>query len=115
MSPTVNPPRVCGRANPVSLVRHEQAYILGQAAVARKTNETAVAPGLQVERNLTGAVTPMDVLLTQQRIAQHILPQGGLYLMIVKKNANPLSVKRRRCCSGQPLGGDGRCARRVRP
>jgi predicted transposase YbfD/YdcC len=70
----------------VSLVRHEHAYVLGQAAVDRKTNEITVVPGLLAERNLTGTVTTMDALLTQQQIAQQILAQGGHYLMIVKKN-----------------------------
>ena len=70
----------------VSLVRHDHAYVLGQAAVDRKTNEITVVPGLLTGRNLTGTVTTMDALLTQQRIAQQILAQGGHYLMIVKQN-----------------------------
>lgn len=70
----------------VSLVRHEHAYVLGQAAVARKTNEITVVPGLLAGRDLTRSVTTMDALLTQQRIAQQILAQGGHYLMLVKEN-----------------------------
>jgi predicted transposase YbfD/YdcC len=70
----------------VSLVRHEHAYVLGQAAVDRKTNEITAVPGLLAGRDLTGTVTTMDALLTQQRIAQQILAQGGHYLMIVKEN-----------------------------
>jgi len=69
-----------------SVVRHAHAYVLGQAAVARKTNEITVVPGLLTGRNLTGTVTTMDALLPQQRIAQQILAQGGHYLMIVKEN-----------------------------
>ena len=70
----------------VSLVRHEHAYVLGQAAVDRKTNEITVIPQLLTGRDLTGTVTTMDALLTQQRIAKQILVQGGHYLMIVKEN-----------------------------
>ena len=70
----------------VSLVRHEHAYVLGQAAVDRKTNEITVVPHLLTGRDLTGTVTTMDALLTQQRIAKQILAQGGHYLMIVKEN-----------------------------
>ena len=70
----------------VSLVRHEHAYVLGQAAVDRKTNEITVVPHLLMGRDLTGTVTTMDALLTQQRIAKQILAQGGHYLMIVKEN-----------------------------
>jgi len=70
----------------VSLVRHEHAYVLGQAAVAEKTNEITAVPLLLTGRDLTGTVTTMDALLTQQPIARQILAQGGHYLMIVKAN-----------------------------
>jgi predicted transposase YbfD/YdcC len=70
----------------VSLVRHDHAYVLRQAAVDRKTNEITAVPDLLAGRNLTGTVTTMDALLTQQRIAHQILAQGGHYLMIVKQN-----------------------------
>jgi len=70
----------------VSLVRHDHAYVLRQAAVDRKTNEITAVPDLLAGRNLTGTVTTMDALLTQQRLAHQILAQGGHYLMIVKQN-----------------------------
>jgi predicted transposase YbfD/YdcC len=70
----------------VSLVRHDHAYVLHQAAVERKTNEITAVPDLLTGRNLTGTVTTMDALLTQQRLAHQILAQGGHYLMIVKQN-----------------------------
>ena len=69
----------------VSLVRHEHAYVLGQAAVDCKTNEITAVPLLLTGHNLTGTVTTMDALLTQQHIARQILAQGGHYLMIVKE------------------------------
>lgn len=70
----------------VSLVRHESGYVLGQAAVARKTNEITVAPHVLAGRDLTGTVTTMDALLTQSALAQQIRRQNGHYLMVIKKN-----------------------------
>ncbi len=70
----------------VSLVRHESAYVLGQAAVDAKTNEITAVPTLLAGRDLTGTVTTMDALLTQRELAKQILSQGGHYLMVVKKN-----------------------------
>lgn len=70
----------------VSLVRHESAAVLAQRTVDCKTNEITVAPELLAGRDLTGTVTTMDALLTQQQIAQQILDQKGDYLMVVKRN-----------------------------
>jgi predicted transposase YbfD/YdcC len=70
----------------VSLVRHESGYVLGQAAVPRKTNEITGAPQLLAGRDLTGTVTTMDALLTQAALAQQIRSQNGHYLMVSKKN-----------------------------
>jgi predicted transposase YbfD/YdcC len=70
----------------VSLVRHESAYVLSQAAVDVKTNEITVVPALLAGRALTNTVTTMDALLTQRHLAQQILAQNGHYLMIIKKN-----------------------------
>ncbi len=70
----------------VSLVRHESGYVLGQVAVAHKSNEITAVPTLLAGRDLRGTVTTMDALLTQRNIAQQILDQGGHYLMIIKQN-----------------------------
>lgn len=61
----------------VSLVRHDTAYVLGQAAVDVKTNQITAVPDLLAGRDLTGTVTTMDALLTQRHIAEQILAQGG--------------------------------------
>jgi predicted transposase YbfD/YdcC len=74
----------------VSLVRHESAYVLGQAVVDTKTNEITAVPALLAGRDLRGTVTTMDALLTQVSVAQQILDQGGHYLMVVKKNQGNL-------------------------
>ena len=70
----------------VSLVRHQSAYVLGQAVVDEKTNEITAVPALLAGRDLSGTVTTMDALLTQWAVARQILNQHGHYLMIVKKN-----------------------------
>jgi predicted transposase YbfD/YdcC len=70
----------------VSLVRHESAYVLSQAAVDRKTNEITAVPSLLAGCDLSGTVTTMDALLTQRHIAELILAQGGHYLMVIKQN-----------------------------
>jgi predicted transposase YbfD/YdcC len=74
----------------VSLVRHESAYVLGQAVVDTKTNEITAVPALLAGRDLRGTVTTMDALLTQVAVAQQILDLGGHYLMVVKKNQGNL-------------------------
>lgn len=70
----------------VSRVRHGTAYVLGQEVVDIKTNEITVVPKLLAGLDLSGTVTTMDALLTQQALARQILEQHGHYLMIVKKN-----------------------------
>lgn len=70
----------------VSLVRHQSAYVLGQAVVDAKTNEITAVPTLLDGRDLSGTVTTMDALLTQQAVARQIREQNGHYLMVVKKN-----------------------------
>jgi len=70
----------------VSLVRHDDGRVLGQVAVAEKSNEITAAPRLLGRRNLRGTVTTMDALLTQREVAAQILAQGGHYLMVVKAN-----------------------------
>ncbi len=76
----------------VSLTRHGDGCVLGQVAVAEKSNEITAVPGLLAGRDLTGAVVTMDSLLTQRRIAAQICAQGGHYLMVVKDNHLTLST-----------------------
>jgi predicted transposase YbfD/YdcC len=70
----------------VSLVRHQSAYVLGQAVVDEKTNQITAVPALLAGRDLSGTVTTMDALLTQWAVARQILKQNGHYLMVAKKN-----------------------------
>ena len=70
----------------VGLVRHDDGRVLGQVAVADKSNEITAAPRLLAGRDLRGTVTTMDALLTQRDLAAQIRAQGGHYLMVVKAN-----------------------------
>ena len=74
----------------VGLVRHADGVVLGQVAVADKSNEITAAPRLLAGRDLTGTVTTMDALLAQRGLAAQIRRQGGHYLMVVKANQREL-------------------------
>jgi predicted transposase YbfD/YdcC len=60
--------------------------VLGQRAVAAKSNEISAVPLLLAGRDLRGSVTTMDALLTQRSLARQIPDQHGHYLMVVKGN-----------------------------
>lgn len=70
----------------VGLVRHGDGAVLGQVAVAAKSNEITAVPRLLADRDLTGTVTTLDALLTQRAIAAQIRTQHGHYVMVVKPN-----------------------------
>ncbi len=72
----------------VGLVRHGDGAVLGQVAVAAKSNEITAVPRLLADRDLTGTVTTLDALLTQRGIAAQIRAQGGHDLMAVKPKPN---------------------------
>jgi predicted transposase YbfD/YdcC len=70
----------------VGLVRHDDARVLRQVAVADKSNEITAAPRLLAGWDLRGTVTTVDAMLTQRALATQIQAQGGHYLMGVKAN-----------------------------
>jgi predicted transposase YbfD/YdcC len=70
----------------VSLVRHADARVLNQVAVAQKRDERSAVPTLLAGRDLTGTVITLDALHTLRPTARQIRAQNGHYLMIVKKN-----------------------------
>jgi predicted transposase YbfD/YdcC len=74
----------------VGLVRHDDGRVLGQVAVADKSNEITAAPRLLARHALGGTVTTMDAMLTQRELASQIRAQGGHYLMVVKANQSEL-------------------------
>jgi predicted transposase YbfD/YdcC len=70
----------------VSLVRHADARVLNQVAVAHKRDERSAVPTLLAGRDLRGTVITLDALHTLRGTARQIRAQNGHYLMIVKKN-----------------------------
>jgi predicted transposase YbfD/YdcC len=74
------------RIHLVSLVTHRTALVLGQVAVAEKSNEIPAARALLTGRDLQGCLITLDALHTQRATARLILAQGGQYLMVVKAN-----------------------------
>lgn len=91
----------------VSLVRHDDGRVLGQVAVADKSNEITAAPRLLARQDLRGTVTTMDALLTQRALATQILAQGGHYLMIAKANQPELLAAITACFADPPLPEPG--------
>lgn len=73
-------------AHLLSALSHRLGVVLGQVAVSDKRNEIVAAPDLLTDLVLTGRVVTVDAHLTQRRLAQQILDQGGDYLMVVKEN-----------------------------
>ena len=90
----------------VSLVRHRDAIVLGQVAVAAKSNEIAAVPRLLAGRDLSGTLTTMDALLTQQAILRQIRDQHGDYLAVVKANQPELLQAIERLFAEPPLPAD---------
>ena len=70
----------------VALVRHADARVLNQVAVAQKRDERSAVPTLLAGRDLSGTVITLDALHTLRSTARQIRAQNGHYLMIVKKN-----------------------------
>jgi len=70
----------------VSVVRHSDAQVIAQRTVAPHQHEGKAITQLLAGRDLRGMVVTLDAGLTDSKLAQHILAQGGHYLMVVKRN-----------------------------
>jgi predicted transposase YbfD/YdcC len=71
----------------VAALAHGIGAVLGQAAVAAKSNEIPVVRDLlKAFTDLAGAVITIDAMHTQSDTAQVILGQGADYVMTVKAN-----------------------------
>lgn len=75
-----------------SAVRQRLGGVLGQVAVADKTNEIPTAPAVLLQVALTGRVVTVEALLTQTPVAETILAHGGDDLMVVKDNQPTLAA-----------------------
>ncbi len=70
----------------VSAWASRQRLVLGQEAVATKSNEIKAIPLLLARLELTGAIVTIDAIGTQTAIAETILHRGGDYLLALKAN-----------------------------
>jgi predicted transposase YbfD/YdcC len=70
----------------------ENRLILGQEAVADKSNEITAIPKLLEVLDLKGALVTIDAAGCQKEIAQQIRNQGGDYLLAVKGNQPTLEA-----------------------
>lgn len=70
----------------VSAWATRQRLVLGQEAVAEKSNEITAIPLLLQRLELTGALVTIDAMGTQTQIAQTILDGGGDYVLALKQN-----------------------------
>jgi predicted transposase YbfD/YdcC len=70
----------------VSAWASRQRLVLGQEAVADKSNEIVAIPLLLQRLELTGALVTIDAIGTQIEIARAITERGGDYLLSLKAN-----------------------------
>jgi len=70
----------------VSAWATRQRLVLGQEAVAGKSNEITAIPLLLERLALTGALVTIDAIGTQTEIAALVMRRGGDYLLALKKN-----------------------------
>src|SRR3954453_4880513 len=70
----------------VSAWATRQRLVLGQEAVAGKSNEIAAIPLLLERLALDGALVTIDAIGAQGAIAEVILERGGDYLLALKRN-----------------------------
>lgn len=77
-----------GRAalHTVSAWASRQRLVLGQEAVADKSNEITAIPRLLERLELKGALVTIDAIGTQAAIAETIVGRGGDYLLALKAN-----------------------------
>jgi len=75
-----------GPLHVVSAWASRQRLVLGQEAVAEKSNEIIAIPLLLERLQLTGALVTIDAMGTQIEIAKTILDGGGDYLLSLKAN-----------------------------
>jgi predicted transposase YbfD/YdcC len=81
-----------GPLHVVSAWATAQHLLLGQEAVADKSNEITAIPRLLKLLDLAGALVTIDAMGCQKDIARQIVDQGGDYVLAVKDNQPTLSA-----------------------
>jgi predicted transposase YbfD/YdcC len=84
-----------GMAHLVSAFVGDNQVVLGQLAVAAKSNEIEAIPRLLELLDLKGAVVTIDAMGCQKEIAKKIVDAGGDYVLSLKDNQPTLSAKAR--------------------
>lgn len=90
---TVRGARTAGGGAPPHLVAalaHGSGTVLGQVAVADKSNEIPAARELLALLDLNGVVVTMDAMHTRHETAAQITGAGGGYVFTVKANQKHL-------------------------
>ncbi len=68
----------------------EQRLVLGQLAVAGKSNEITAIPKLLDLLSLKGSIITADALICQRVLAEQVVDQGGDYVLALKGNQGTL-------------------------
>lgn len=88
----------------VSAWASRQRLVLGQEAVAGKSNEITAIPLLLERLELAGALVTIDAIGCQSKIAQAILAKRADYLLAVKANWPSLQAEIERYFTDAPAG-----------
>jgi predicted transposase YbfD/YdcC len=64
----------------------QHALVLGQQAVPDTTNELGAIGPFLAQLPLAGETVTFDAAFTHWLVAQHVVAQGGAYLMVIKEN-----------------------------
>jgi predicted transposase YbfD/YdcC len=85
---TVRGARAAGGVAPHLVAAYDQVrgVVLGQVAVAAKTNEIPTVRALLALLDLVGAVVTIDAMHCQDQTAQAITTAGGDYVLTIKGN-----------------------------
>ena len=89
----------------VSAFATELGLVLGQEAVADKSNEITAIPVLLEALDIKGCLVSIDAMGTQHHIASTILSQGANYLLTVKNNQPALRAALEDAFTDTPMHG----------
>ena len=73
----------------LSAIVHGSGVVVAQVAVGAKTNEITQVEPLFEERTIQGAVVTADALLTQKRIAEHLVEEKKAHYVFTVKDNQP--------------------------
>ena len=94
-----------GPLHMVSAFATELGLVLGQEAVADKSNEITAIPVLLEALDIKGCLVSIDAMGTQHHIASTILSQGANYLLTVKNNQPALRAALEDAFTDTPMHG----------